>query len=32
MDRLCPSCGYLMMYNEKDGWWYCDICGYAEED
>lgn len=29
-DRLCPSCGYLMMYNERDGFWYCDICGYRE--
>jgi uncharacterized Zn finger protein (UPF0148 family) len=30
-DRICPSCGYLMLLDD-DGWWYCDYCGNAEED
>jgi len=32
MDRICPACGMLMMYNEKDNRWYCDYCGYCEEN
>jgi uncharacterized Zn finger protein (UPF0148 family) len=30
-NRICPSCGNL-MFLDNDGWWYCDYCGYSDED